>query len=247
MQFIYAIEGVASINAARLAECGLNKIIRDPSRVMQAPSATPGGAGEGTGSGCIFASGRDDERLRYEPDKQTWSKSINEKGGGYWVGFYTDNPPTAADLARDEQIDGHKVKLSDGSEWLVPMARCFPVGTKLPETLILTKEGLGSRPIAKYAQFSRRAQRMWNSVLHQIGVFEGELDEVIDARDEWILAAEALGLNYYVSAAEINALELLTTTNLAEIVMAVVDMPTYRKWLAEQVDEKKNSLVTSEG
>ncbi len=235
--FLYAFEvrgAQARVPRERLIAAGLGKIFDDKSRPCNRHcSRGPDGAN------VVIVAAAPAKEVHCDKDKQRWTKSLSDKGGGYWIGYWLDSKPTAAELARDEQIDGHRITLSDGSDWLVPMARCFPTGTKLPETLILTKEGLASRPIARYAEFSRRAARMWNSILFQIGVFEGEPDEIIDAHDEWQLAAEALGLNYYVGADEINALELLTTANLADIVMAVVDMPTYRKWLAEQVDEKK--------
>lgn len=44
MQFIYAVEKVSAVDAACLARCGLDKILKEPAGVMQAPSATPGGA-----------------------------------------------------------------------------------------------------------------------------------------------------------------------------------------------------------
>ncbi len=57
-----------------------------------------------------------------------------------------------------------------------------------------------------------------------MGLEAGEVQITDD--NQWLLAAEAMGLNYRVGADEINCLQLFTTGNLEKIFGAIVDMPT---------------------
>ena len=231
MQFLYAVEDVSAVNAARLAECGLDKIIAEPRRVMQAPSATPGGEG---GGGCIFSSGRDDTRLRYDKDKQRWSKSLTDK---YWVGYWLDNKPTAAELARDNQIAGHEITV-DGCNWLVPCARVFPEGTRMPKSLMLGGDGrVYGQVLDKYQAFCKQAEILGDDLYRLVGWMEG--DEVLDAGEKFTMVVDALGFNYYVGVDEVNALELLTTHNVENFLWAIIDGPA----LEEHVEECKKKVL----
>ena len=232
MQFIYAVEDVSVVNAARLAECGLDKIIRDPSRVMQAPSDTPGKRGS------IFSSGQEVKHLRFDKDKQRWAKSISDKGGGYWVGYWTDGRPTAAELAKDDQIDGHRITLSDGSEWLMPCARVFPEGTRMPRSLVLGADGrVYAEVLEKYQAFCKQAEVLWDDLYRLVGWAEG--DQVLDAGAKFTMVADALGFNYYVGVDEINALQILTTENIERVLWAIVDGTA----LVEHVEDCKKKVL----
>ena len=229
MQFLYAIDGVASVNEAKLAECGLDKIIREPKRVMQASLPTPGDV-----AGCIFASGREDKRLRYDKDAQHWEKSLN---GKHWVGYWLDAKPTAADLARDDQIDGHLIRI-EGAEWLIPCARVFPEGTKMPRSMMLGADGkVYGKVLGKYQAFCRQAEVLWDDLNRLIGWAEGE--QVLNAAAKFRLVVEALGFNYYVGVDEVNALEVLTTENIERVLWAIVDGPA----LVEHVEESKKKAL----
>ena len=79
----------------------------------------PGGLG-----GVIYSDGSG--RTGYYPDVQDWSES-----GLFWIGVDRD-PVTPESLERAEMIGGHYVRLEDGHDWLIPVARCFPIGSRLP-------------------------------------------------------------------------------------------------------------------
>ena len=240
MQFLYAIEGVSAVNAAKLTECGLDKVLREPSRVMQSPSAVPceeGDAAGAAGAGCIFASGRDDTRLRYDPDKQRWEKSITGKGGGYWIGYWLDAKPTAAELARDNQIDGHRIAV-EGDDWLVPCARVFPEGTRMPRAMALGADGkVYGQVMSKYRAFCKQAEVLWDDLYRLIGWMEG--DEVLDAAAKFQMVVDALGFNYFIGVDELNALEILTTDNIERFLWAIVDGAA----LVEHVEECKKKVL----
>ncbi len=238
MQFIYAVEGRSVVNAAKLAECGLDNILREPSRVMQAPSETPGARG------CIFSSGQDVKRLRYTADKQRWEKSINDK---YWVGYWLDGKPTAADLARDNQIGGHRIAV-DLSDWLVPCARVFPEGTRMPRSLTLGAAGIVySQVMAKYQAFCKQAEVLWDDLERLVGWAEG--DQVMDAAAKFGIVVEALGFNYAVGVDECNLIELLTSENIERFLWVIVDGPALVEHMeaCKKKVSRKQSAITGSG
>ena len=58
-----------------------------------------------------------------------------------------------------------------------------------------------------------------------------------------IIAARALGVNYRVSAAEVSALELLTTDASFEILQALVDWPTWMRAFERDLSQKKGAIA----
>lgn len=70
---------------------------------------------EGCGSGYILSDVDDSPRL--ELDKQTWQKS---GCGQFYVGYWTDNKPTPADLAKPSLIDGPTT-----NGWQIPKVRSW--------------------------------------------------------------------------------------------------------------------------
>jgi len=174
--------------------------------------------GPGGQDGIVFSTGQG--KTGYYPDEQTW-REID----GVWVGLSKDklNPKT---LLRHEVVDGHPVTLENGQEWLIPVARSFPVGTQLPETLFLGADGtLVQEIIPRFAAFAQRAENVFEFF------FENKTLLKVDA---WNIAIEALAINYYIGAREVSALRLLTTANIKEILGAIVDMPAIKKKAAER-------------
>lgn len=239
MNFIYSITDCRGLSAEVLKDAGLYGTVKDP------PKITHRGSEIGpAGKRCIlfWAEGPAD-KLHFKPAEQVWSESNN---GKFHIGYYADDPPTESQLARKDQIAGHRVENSDGQKWLIPTARIFPAGTRLPETLLLGPDNkVYTRPIAKYAEFSRRAEVLWNDFKKQLGWAEGEQE--LSYADEMLLVIEAISFNYHVGADEINALELLNTKNFEKIIHAIVDIPTLNAKLEEMGEQKKNSQATCSG
>lgn len=78
--------------------------------------------GPGDGRGLIVADSRSvpAERVAYRTAEQTWRPI---PGGDAWLGFFTAEPPGPEDLRRVKMLDGYPLKLADGREWIVPLAR----------------------------------------------------------------------------------------------------------------------------
>ena len=163
--------------------------------------------------------------------RQAWEPLLG--ADGVWIGHYTDQPPTPADLARPEQVAGHYTELEDGSQWLIPVARAFPCGTSLPERLLIGEDNTWVREVVpRYAQLSRRAGEFF------AGCEEQQQFIVEDWAD---LACEAIAVNYRIDRRGASHLKLLTTTSLHRVLTALVDGPTIEAVLAEQqANQKKN-------
>ena len=95
-------------------------------------ACTLGYSGPDGGKGAVFAQGADP---RIDLDNQTWRK-IPKSPVDAWVGHDNRAKPGPDDLLRAQQIDGHLVKLLDGSQWLIPVARP-PAGGGDPEAAVL--------------------------------------------------------------------------------------------------------------
>lgn len=162
--------------------------------------------------GCWPASDPDPARA------QTWE----DTGKGYWLGHWPAAPPMPADLVRPDLIDGHPVRLGDGNDWLIPVARVFPAGSRLPMRLTLGPDGWEGAVLPAYADLSRRAGEFWEFLLAAEG------DSIALAR--WIpLAVDALAVNYHLNDRGASHLGILTNQNILTILGALVDTPSLVK------------------
>jgi hypothetical protein len=176
----------------------------------------PGGLG-----GLVYSN--DDGKTGYYPDSQSWSQAEE-----IWIGVDRD-PIKPESLLRKEIIGGHSVRLEDGNDWIIPVARAFPSGTRLPEALILGPDGqLISEVLPRFAQFSTDANRVYDALAG-----DGEMSVV----DAWEIAVKALGFNYYIGRREVSLLKLLTTANIIEILKAIIDYPTVMEALKKKAPD----------
>lgn len=183
------------------------------------------------------------ERVGYYPEEQTWQKVVVE-GPQYWVGYWTADPPQPQELMREDAVDGHRVTLGDGNEWLIPAARSFSVGTMLPQNLIL---GPGGKVIGTVGETYRSLFDRAGALAAQMYRVPAEGEEFtgnfeMEPEELFRLAADALAVNYKVGVAEVNALHLFNTAVMTQIMGALVDWPGFLKIVEEQVaeGEKKN-------
>lgn len=192
------------------------------------PSGEVTGSGGPDGNhGKVYALG--DTVCGYYPDTQEWRKC-----GAFWLGWYRDETPGPQVLERNELIGGHRVKLCDGNEWLVPVARSFPNGTCLPERILIGPDGEWIKEIIpEYVAMSQKAEVIWKSA-ESTGEFTETFEESAD------MALMALSINYRIGRHEVGALELFTTQNLSDVLLALVDWPTV-EWLLKE-DSKKKEL-----
>ena len=243
--FLYFIEGKKTVTKVDLEAAGLCYAFDGPFSFREAGNG-PGGKG-----GCVVGI---DENIGFYPDRQTWSLIPGSQD--VFLGIENQkskikNPIKPADLARAEQIDGYAVELADGETWLVPVARCFPEGSMLPQALTIGPDGkVVKESLPKFAKTCRAADRLWDYFRSANGLLtEGETVEPMDDSEMFGLAVGVLALNYRVGPAEVSALRLLTTKNINRILWCFVDVPNY---LAVQVaraeaESKKNDADTPAG
>jgi hypothetical protein len=184
----------------------------------------------------------------YFQEKQTWIKA---NGGKFWIGYYNDAKPTAESLMRKEQVNGHYVKLLNGQDWLIPVARLFPEGTILPHSLVLGPDGdIVKEIIPRYAKYSQIGERVWTEFKRQMNWEDVEEDhKPFNEQEEWECAIRALSINYLVGQWEVSALRLLSTNNVQNIFHAIVDIPTMMAVIKSQNEsaKKKENADTPDG
>ncbi len=232
MNFIYAVDNESVLNAAVLERTGLGRVLAEPSKAPAVTSTIGPG-----GSACLLLGNVKAGQLRYKPDVQQWMKSYNQE---YYIGFYLEDPPKPAELARKKQLAGHAVELGGGYEWLIPVARKFAEGSVLPVSLGIGKNGeIVTDELTEYVGFSGRAEKYYRDTLRQWDRIEGCDEMTTDGRIK--LAIEAIMLNYHVGIEETFALKLINTANLHEICEAIIDLPTVIEVNKQmQADKKKD-------
>lgn len=234
--FLYYVDGRQRITAAEATAWGLGYAFPDGHVVCSEYS----GAGPGGTQGCVI--GTDAARLGYWPDRQTWRPLWRSPGETpappLYVGWWTAEPPTPADLVVPEPIPGHLVKLRDGREWLIPLAREYSGGAwhrALPGALTrLAGQWVSGDIDSRYARLwdisAEFYSQMFGGTLGQDHVLRFDFAGANDA------AATVLGFNYRLGAEEIAALGLFDDqlTAAAAILKALIDFDTFLAW------QKKN-------
>jgi hypothetical protein len=200
------------------------------------------------GEGVIFADPEAVSKVGFYPG-QTWRPC---PGRPFWVGYYDEARPGPADLARGRQLAGHYVRLADGADWLVPVARGWSDDETnpgwfhaVPRLAAIDEAGewISGDVVPEFRQLWELAVAYWDAraeaaaavtdaggegaraaVELRIDTFGGLLDA----------AAFALGTNYRLSKWEIAALGLFDTSSPQAILDAVVDGPTFARWLEKK-------------
>ncbi len=243
MHFLYAIPNCNSVNERKLEEAGLMNIFGDiiPNFSQRYTAQGPGGK-----ECTLICIGSDATHLYFKPAEQEWERSLNEK---YYTGFYKNNKPTERELQREVQLEGHEVKLGDGEKWLIPIARKFPAGIALPQTLILGKNGevISGGLLPQYAQLGQRAEKIWEEF--RLGISQAEQKEEIELTisEGMKFAIDAIAFNYRVGAEEANLLKLITSQNLQEIMEAVIDVPAVLELMKQTLKKNETEKHPSDG
>lgn len=174
--------------------------------------------GPDTGSGVVFSFADPDGKSPslHAAGGATWEQV---PGSPVWIGFDPEDPPRPDDLARAEQRDGHAVRLGDGNDWLVPVARAVDGTSPLPRRLRWDGETWAPGDVLQqYTDLFGEACRIWDTVI------AGDADSRT-LSVECGIAVMALAINYRLGPAEVSLLGLFDTVNEAEIVLALIDWP----------------------
>jgi hypothetical protein len=196
------------------------------------------------GGGAIFS-----DPATPQPADYTTIKWTKIPGSPHYLGV---DPavglPGPDDLIRDEIIDGYGVTLGGDvkNEWIVPLARIWPEGTKIPATMGYGPDGdFVTEPVERYRPLCKKAERIFDAVAAGAGLIEspdgGDLMTIGDGKEGFDLAVEILAVNYRIGAAEASALKLIDTDNLHLIIGCLVDLPRISEEAEKRVEKKTDT------
>jgi len=229
-QLLYFIEGREALGRDEAERLGIGHAFPDGVACRRA------GDGPGRQGGVVCA--RDADGLGYWPERQEWHPAGS---AGLWIGWHKDAKPRPEDLARERQTSGHWVTLSDGCQWLIPAAQRWDDAgfvRAVPSRLRLNAAGEWSsgEVLPDFARLWAAAQRWFDFVT----VASEQGTASVAFGDAANMACEALAANYRVTRIEVAALGLLDDRQvaIAEILDALIDMPTFLAW-SEARREKK--------
>lgn len=240
--FVYFFPGHQSVIASRQQ---VPLAIADMARSGLASRASVGPGGR---NGRLVTFGPDASRFcAFNEEQQTWSQE-----GDYWVGFWNDNRPGPGDLERDSGIPGQTCELG-GQSWRIPIVHALsPAGDGFYTTLprILKTDDQGNPfldPERRYDELRRSVQWLFERIIVESLAVSEEAhreDWPLDDLETLQLNARLLGVNYYLSVAEISALELLKDdeTRYKPCLIAI----GFQAFLEEAAAQKK-TLIASPG
>lgn len=200
-------------------------------------------------NGCIFTvHGRfngDLKRIGFYNEYQSWTDfKIGENILS--IGINLEEKITPKDLIKKDFIDGHKVALGDGNEWTIPLARRFmSTGSVcfLPKQLAMYQEGsIVEIPLEKYAKLQSIAEKF--AILANFIDGEKPTNFIENQSLLFKVCADVLAVNYNLTYREITVLGLFDSSNMIEILNAIIDVPYVNEVLKHINDEeakKKNT------
>jgi hypothetical protein len=212
--------------------------------------------GPGGGSGCICSLDNvPGDKCHVDLPNQTWRKF-----GSHWVGFWRDQQPTPEELARQEMISGHPVRLADGDRWIAPVARSLRIresgdelslawARELPQRLDLAEDGktwVNSGILPRYQPLWDIAEK-WAEVRWGGGGRDSDLagQAAVDA------AVLCLQTNYRIGRAEVALLGCLTDELVNRILDLLIDEPVavefIKKKAASQLLKDAESVGQNSG
>lgn len=169
--------------------------------------------------------------VRYLPKVQTWEKL----SGGAWFGF---GPEVKSEdylrIERGQPIQGWKVALSAGGEWIVPAIRYTNsenAAAFLPCTLKRTEEGLIKIPMPEYSGLFDRMGLVWEQ-LDDPEKRDGD-PFVFDA------VCDAMSLNYRIDPEIASILGMFSPDNLESAALVCCGWRLVEAML-EDDESKKN-------
>ena len=173
--------------------------------------------GPGGKPGVIFGTETSAAAQGHQPDSQTWHRHPGRDD--LWLGWPTDAVPGPSDLRRPSLVGGYRVRLADGAEWIVPVARRVDGSTLLPQRMVWDGAAWGPGDVLdRYADLYAAACRMWDALKTSDG-------PTVTLSEESDLAAMALAVNFRVGPAEISALGLFDTQTHKTFVLSLLDWP----------------------
>lgn len=238
----YFIPGQSKPSRKQLSELKLGYAFDDESFVSVAVKAKSGPDGQ---DGFVV---HPTDSPSYVPDKQSW---FSHATPGVHFGWWNDLKPTPSSLIRNNKIDGNLVKLADGNEWEIPVARRWSIGTRDQEGKILWDEDSLTRRLEFKDGDWVEGEVINEQVLFcQVGraIFDHWVEHMQDSpftlpNNETHLCSDVLAMNYRLSSFEIGALGLLTSSPelLWSVLKQVIDVSGW----GEMVKKKEAASQSS--
>ena len=238
--FIYFVPGDHAPAAETLAALGILGRVH-PGAVAHPTRVSPAGPG---GAAGFTLPGPSDERRAFKPAEQEWREA---PGGGYWIGWWKSRRPTPESLAKPRGgRPGHLVRLADGRDWLIPVARHFDGTCGVPRRLRLNAkyEWELADPIPGYESLVAGAERAYRHIRAEMGE-SGEGAALLTEEEAIGLAVEGLATNYDIGPAECSALGLFDTGNVLEAALALADWPRIKQGLialAQRLGKERDAI-----
>lgn len=237
MYFLYFLHDINQINRQVITEAGLDYLPPPETLItrgmMTGPEQRPG---------LMLADGRcDASDMRYNPQEQTWAKSLN---GKFWVGYWNGRRPNEESVRRQTFYNSYDVELGNEEKWKIPIARLIDGSCGLDTALVMDSDGhLRKVPIDRYAAFCRQVEALWQDYMTELS---GEGSPALKDDARWQLAVAALGLNYHIGPDEVNQLMLLTQRTMSQTLRAILDIPMLEAVVQSVTrDKKKTAMPTS--
>lgn len=224
-----------------------------------------GARGPSAAQGTIVADARAVKRVGYYPAEQDWRRIVPPMGEtpiaeghgtdsgreNCWLGLAKADPPGPEDLIRRDALAGLGVRLLDGREWIVPVARGLNeedgelrYRMNLPTRITLDEGGrwASGEVTPRWKRLWEVAERFWNAfLLGGAESVENGLAVSMRFGDIAEAAVTALGANYRLRRDEAAILALLDEANALEICQVLVDWGTMETFLKKKAQEHSAS------
>lgn len=228
--FIYFLPGLTEKpSPEQLASAGLDAVLGDAPLAHTPISQARGPSG---GPGMVLAVAGKRSPL-YKADRQEWRDF-----GKFHLGWWTDAVPRPEELQREDMLPGHRVKLGDGNEWLVPCVNLLPI-----EMTWSADQGWGGRQQSVHHWLLELRDTWLQTLIEAVRPeqpeceVESEKEPEALAGDEVALsmvnaaeqATRVLAVNYHVGPAELISLHALTSRTVADVLNHLCDLPGLKK------------------
>jgi hypothetical protein len=169
--------------------------------------------------------------VRYYPDDQEWIECA-----GFWLGQEKANPPQPVDLQHEEIVVAYDLSLEGFGEGTA----ILPSAQTLPSYMAMGKEGEWQNVVGDdHKRLSEMGARVFEH--YQIEVGSIQQGRKLSKGEQGDIALAALATNYRVGPWEATALQVLTQSNIARILYALIDCPTTETSEAEETKKKEGS------
>ena len=230
--YLIYLPGKRGASVDLLREVGLGDLCADGAPLFaDVPSRGPD---DGRGVVCGWDDPLDPSKnqpLAVRTDLQDWSPAKPHDGleaGRFWLGNSKASPVRPHDVRRRKTYAGLPVKLADGNEWEMPIARV------MPKRYGFGADGsFGSQTRDEYKAFCEAAEEIHAQLIEQDG-------KALEIKGGWEFGVRALALNYRVNAAVVDWLDLVWEEHFLNFVGGPLELQVVR----DVNDQKKTEPVS---